>query len=105
MKKSVMTKEHNPRPFTELRDTGLLWLLNRVVFHPRGYALALHFEGELPDLGECVGWSLLGDGSEPWSMGDPPLEDQALGQPTERELFERVQALLCSHTNFGGTGG
>ena len=92
--------DHGPvaRPFAELRDTGLLWLLwllNRVVFHPRGYALALHFEGQLPVLGECTGWSLQGNGSEPWSMGDPPPELQALGAPTEGELFARVQALLA----------
>lgn len=82
------------RPFSELRDTGLLWLLNRVVFHPRGFALALHYTGKFPDMGECVGWSLHGDGSEPWSMGDPPAEYQALGAPTEDELFARVSALL-----------
>lgn len=83
------------RPFAELRDSGLLWLFNRVVFHPRGYALALHFEGEFPELGECTSWSLLGDGSEPWSFGDPTPEQQALGAPTEDELFARVQTLLA----------
>lgn len=91
-----MTKPtSNSRPFAELRDTGLLWLINRVVFHPRGFSLALHFEGQFPELGACTGWSLLGDGSEPWSMGDPPAELQALGAPTEDELFRRVQALLA----------
>lgn len=82
------------RPFAELRDTGLLWLMNRVVFHPRGYALALHFTGDANNRGECIGWSLLGDGSEPWSMGDPTPEQQAQGARTEDELFRLVQALL-----------
>lgn len=82
------------RPFSELRDSGLLWLVNRVVFHPRGYALALHFEGVAPDIGECTGWSLMGDGSEPWSMGDPTPEQIAKGAKTEDELFALTKALL-----------
>ena len=56
------------RPFADLRATGLLWLINTTVFHPRGYALALHFDGKHPDLGACTGWSLMGDGSEPWQF-------------------------------------
>lgn len=51
------------RPFNELRDTGLLWLINRVVFHPRGFALAL-----VKQHGEIVGWNLQGDGSEVWQF-------------------------------------
>lgn len=50
-----------PRPLTELRDSGLLWLINRVVFHPRGFVLALVMRDR-----QCVGWRLLGDGSEVW---------------------------------------
>lgn len=50
-----------PRPLSELADSGLLWLINATVFHPRGFALALHRQD-----GELVGWSLLGDGTEPW---------------------------------------
>lgn len=42
------------RPLLDLSDAGLLWLINRVVFHPRGVALALHEEG-----GEALGWSLV----------------------------------------------
>lgn len=56
------------RPFEELRDSGLLWLLNRAALHPRGYALALHFDSA----GRAVGWSLEGDGSEPWTFADGP---------------------------------
>lgn len=80
------------RPFAELRDTGLLWLINRVVFHPRGYALGLHFDLDL----NCIGWSLLGDGSEPWSMGPDPTDDERklLDAKPEVELFALVKALL-----------
>ena len=75
----------NARQFQEMRDEGLLWLINRVVFHPRGYALAFHFN----DDGEAIGWSIMGDSSEPWSFGVQPD-----GCPTEVELFKRVQELL-----------
>lgn len=59
------------RPISELRDSGLLWLINRTVFHPRGLALGLTF-GEA---GEVTGWRLIGDGSEPmwFSPDDEPL--------------------------------
>ncbi|XVV35022.1 hypothetical protein ACQPXT_13640 [Streptomyces sp. CA-100214] len=52
------------RRFAELRDSGLLWLINRVVFHPRGLALALHAD----EAGALYGWSLLPspDGG-PWT--------------------------------------
>lgn len=58
--------EWDGQPFADLRTTGLLWLINASVFHPRGYALALHSD----ESGDCVGWSLLGDGSEPWTFPD-----------------------------------
>lgn len=56
---------HHPRPIEDLRETGLLWLINRTVFHPRGFALALTFEKEG---GALLGWELLGDGTECWRM-------------------------------------
>lgn len=60
----------DPRPFEDLRTEGYLWLINATVFHPRGYALRLHYERDDPeDLGACTGWSLMGDGSEPWQFG------------------------------------
>ena len=61
------------RPFEDLSPSGLLWLINRVVFHPRGYALAL----EADDAGTITGWKLLGDGREPWTMGDEVDEANA----------------------------
>ena len=61
-----MTPTHDPvRPFSELRDSGLLWLINRVVFHPRGYALGLVPDGQ-SNGDNYLGWRLQGDGSEPW---------------------------------------
>lgn len=51
------------RAWEELRSTGLLWLINRVVFHPRGWALALVRRD-----GQLVGWNLQGDGREVWEF-------------------------------------
>lgn len=58
------------RPFEELASSGLLWLINASVFHPRGFALALRVRD-----GKAVGWSLLGDGREPWHF-DGPRDDK-----------------------------
>lgn len=73
-------------PFSDLRDTGLLWLINRVVFHPRGYALALQWNEDTNGDKAAGGWQLFGDGSEPWSFaGD------------EDEKFAQVEAFLREH--------
>lgn len=53
-----------PRPFAELSSSGLLWLINTVVFHPRGYALALAVDRHTGE--QAAGWTLLGNGTEPW---------------------------------------
>lgn len=67
------------RAWVELRESGLLWLVNRAVFHPRGFALALVMRDSEP-----VGWQLLGDGSEPWRFG-----------VDEDELFAAAEATLA----------
>lgn len=59
-----------PRPIDELRGSGLLWLINASVFHPRGFALALCYTGS-----EVIGWKLLGDGTEPWQY-EPAADDR-----------------------------
>jgi hypothetical protein len=68
--------------FEALREEGILWLINRVVFHPRGYALALVYDGEP----EIKGWTLQGDGSEPWQF-DAKDDDHC---------FARVEAFIAS---------
>lgn len=42
------------RPFGELSESGLLWLINRVVFHPHAVALALVYG----DDGAVTSWGL-----------------------------------------------
>jgi hypothetical protein len=50
-----------------LPESGLLWLINRVVFHPRGLALALYQE----EGGEITGWQMLAaDEGEPFSFSN-----------------------------------
>lgn len=66
--------------FKEFREKGLLWALNRHVFHPRGYAVAFHFD----DDGNVIGWSLLGDGTDIW----------AFEPETDENGFERFNAFL-----------
>lgn len=68
------------RPLSELRSSGLLWLINRTVFHPHGLALALVTDAE----GRVTGWRLTGDGRE--VMWFTP-EDEAV-------LFVRAQATI-----------
>lgn len=93
------SQKQEGRPFNELRDSGLLWLINRAVFHPRGYAIGLNYRIDperdpISAGGDCTGWTLLGDGSEPWSMGDATPDEIARGALTEDQLFALVQDLL-----------
>lgn len=72
-----------PRPWRDLRDSGLLWLINRAVLHPRGVALALHAD----NAGNPYGWSLrVGDDRTPWTFD---ATTDALG-------FDRAEATLAA---------
>lgn len=77
--------EEEPRPFNELRDTGLLWLINTTVFHPRGYALAFAMD----DDGNAYGWSIVGDGSTPWQFACDDETRERLD-----DLFAKVKELM-----------
>jgi hypothetical protein len=87
-------------PFNQLSTTGLLWLINRTVFHPRGFALALHYPEastrEEIDAGEaeCTGWSLLGDGTEVWSFTEQ----------VDDECFALVEAFLAATKEANARG-
>ena len=63
-----------PRPLRDLQTSGLLWLINRVVFHPRGFSLALAVR---ESDGEVIGWNLLGDGTTARLMYGPEPEFHA----------------------------
>lgn len=71
-------------PFEELRHTGLLWYINRVALHPRGLALAIHFE----DVdGEATGWSIVQSDDGLWAFTeDDDMEGMAKFDAFMKEL-------------------
>lgn len=80
------------RPFDELMDSGLLWLINASVLHPRGLALALHVDNET---GKASGWSLryAGDG-EAYRYAVPcELDDPSKAADID-DLFRRAEETL-----------
>lgn len=82
--------DKKPRSLDEFRTSGLLWLVNRTVFHPRGYALSIHYDSDPrtnPDA-QATGWSLLGDGTEPWRYAFPDDD------PPEDEIFAKIKELM-----------
>jgi hypothetical protein len=62
----------------DIVNDGVLWLVNRTVFHPRGYALAFD-----PESGE---FGIYGDGSEPWRF---EIDDDV-----EQTRFDAVRRLM-----------
>jgi hypothetical protein len=80
------------RPFSELRSSGLLWLINTSVLHPRGYALALHYD-EVVDgrpVGEPTGWSIVFDGTERYVFAE---EGWPEGESPD-DAFQAIKELL-----------
>lgn len=49
---------------TDFSNDGLLWIINRLVFHPRGYALTFDLEAD----GTVSSYYLQGDGKEVWQF-------------------------------------
>lgn len=92
-----MKAEGEVRPFSEFREAGLLWAVNRYVLHPRGYALAFQFEKRdgVP-VGDPLGWSIEGDGSETWhfpeAMDDEGMAafERLLRPPAEPDVVQHV---------------
>ena len=62
----------------QFRATGLLWFINRSLFHPLGYALALAPDGK---------FQMWGNGDEPWHFELPDGE--------EDEAFRAVKKLFA----------
>ncbi len=90
--------ESGPRPvfeFRHLSDSGLIWLINRVVFHPRGCALALDYrEGE----DQPRGWTLMGS-NEPWRFVS--LEENPTSGVDEDAKFAAVEKLIADARRYG----
>lgn len=63
-------KELRVYSFNEFEQSGLLWLINRLVFHPRGYTFGL-----VPDKnGNMIGWAVVGDGKK-CQRFDPGMDE------------------------------
>lgn len=69
------------QPFDALRTSGLLWYVNRVALHPRGFALSLHYAADEDGEPTVSGWSLEGRGTEPWRF--PADVDRAMMHQVE----------------------
>ena len=77
------------RPFYDMRATGVLWAINRVLFHPRGYALVFVVE---PGTEDVIGWTISGHGSEviAFAEGDEDVEYAAF-EALLRSLNEKSE--------------
>lgn len=51
-------------PFSEMSEKGVLWFINRMAFHPLGFALTFMLEED----GSISGWCIQGDGTECWTF-------------------------------------
>lgn len=80
----------------DLHNNGLLWLINRSVFHPRGHAL-----GHTPGTDQ---FTLVGNGLEPWrfasaadliaSGGDPAnAVDEDASYRAAESIFAQARML------------
>lgn len=72
----------DPELGLDLRASGLLWLINATVFHPRGFALAIDTE--------TGAFSLLGNGCEPWFFNLPAEEMDAIYDAANETLRRRA---------------
>ena len=98
-----MTPPLTPDPlvhsFESLRIHELLYTINTVLFHPRGFALGLNYpdgvtrEQIIANEAEPDGWVLHGDGTEPWRY---ELED---GEADE--AFTTFEQFLNDHRPAG----
>jgi hypothetical protein len=84
---NAMSIDNTPEDDTDfevdISASGLLWYLNRVGLHPRGFALAgLYNAPRGTEDRHLIGFTLLGDGSEPWGFPDE----------VDDEYFARVEA-------------
>lgn len=94
-----------PREFRELAESGLLWWINRCVFHPAGFALALHPADRADLSGPVVGWSLIGDGSKPWRFDDDVVDESALLAKVRELLSPAGRDAAVEVVSVGQVGG
>lgn len=82
-------------PLEALRSRGVLWAINRTLFHPRGFALGLAYPDDATLSAieahevEPIGFRLYGDGSEPWKFADRSIASME-GVTVEPAVLERL---------------
>ena len=93
----VLTEEQKQK-LADFHDSGLVWLVNAAVLHPRGWALTIH----LDDQRNPTGLSIQGDGIEPWcfapgEQGEILKNFETAEMNREREITPALEARLDSH--------
>ena len=85
---AASTDKNGLRPLAELSESGVLWLINRQVFHPGGMALALYVEGD-----EVLGWKLIrAEPNEPFSFPDDvDIDGYRKAQATMRAVLDQLE--------------
>lgn len=86
MNEPPSNKDRALLPISALSDTGILWLINRTVFHPRGFALSLMRNKD----GTVSSWNIKGTGKDVFVFN---AEDDALH-------FAQVIEFLASLTEL-----
>lgn len=69
----------------DLHKDGILYMINRQVFHPRGFALG-------HDPGDDGSFALMGDGTEPWRYATP--DEAGTDAVDENALFGSFEKAL-----------
>jgi len=85
---TTLTDEERDR-VSRFHKSGLLWLVNTAVLHPRGFALAL----ELTADGVPIGLSVVGDGTEPWAYEDDTVQESFMNHYDTEQEREREWSL------------
>lgn len=66
----------------ELLDNGVIWAINRVLFHPRGYALGINTEDATFEL---------------WGNGDEPWEFRSVDEDAKMKAFNALLESVTAH--------
>lgn len=75
----------------EIREKGLVWLVNTAILHPRGFALAVSYDDSDTEFVNPVGLMIVGDGSEPWVFGENPDGTWESDKPYESYKISEAQ--------------
>ena len=82
-------------PFSKLRHSGLLCLINETILHPLGYGLGLSYEFPRLDDSEPTGFVIYGNGTDERAFADGCVEERGdlaafVGNPANRSVERSV---------------